>query len=145
MSPADAGSLIAAIGASWVEDAESDVVWAGEFEGRFGVRMAQQVRDFTTVWFEVGERTLGYEAYVLPNSPGDVAEVHRQCLIRNQSSWRVHFAVDKDGDVFLRGRIPLADVTTETLDEVLGAIYEQVEVSFRGLVRAGFERREKTL
>ncbi len=144
MDRAEARGLVAAVTAAWAADPASDVVWAGEHEGRLGVRMAQRVRDFTTVWFDVGDRTVGVEAYVLPAPPGDAAEVHRQCLRRNESAWRVHFALDRHGDVFLLGRVPLDELSAEELDAVLGAVYEAVEVSFRSLVRAGFARREKS-
>ncbi|MDH3607115.1 MAG: YbjN domain-containing protein [Acidimicrobiia bacterium] len=124
-----------------VADDGSDVVNAEEYEGRWAVRMAQQTRDFTTVWFDVGERTVGFEAYVLPNPPGGHQEVYRQLLSRNQRMWRTHFAIDRDGDVFLVGRVPLSDFTPTTIDEVLGAVYEAVELSFRSLIEAGFGKR----
>lgn len=123
-----------------VADDSSDVVNAEKFEGRWAVRMTQQVRDFTTVWFEVGERTVGFEAYVLPNPPVGHEEVYRQLLSRNHRMWRPHFSIDKDGDMFLVGRVSVEEWSTRTLDEVLGAVYEAVELSFRALVRAGFAR-----
>lgn len=123
-----------------VADNSSDVVNAEEFEGRWAVRMTQQVRDFTTVWFEVGERTVGYEAYVLPNPPTAHQEVYRQLLTRNHRMWRAHFSIDTDGDVFLIGRVPVGEWDSAVLDEVLGTVYEAVELSFRALLRAGFEK-----
>ncbi|MFQ5947814.1 MAG: YbjN domain-containing protein [Acidimicrobiia bacterium] len=136
-------ALVVEMTEHWVQDPDSDVVWAGEYEGRLGVRMKQRVRDFTTVWFDVGDRTMGCEAYVLPSPPQGREEVFRQCLLRNERAWRVHFAIDGHGDVFLRGRMPLEAVTAEELDLLLGEVYELVELSFRGLVRAAFGRREK--
>ncbi len=121
-----------------VADDSSDVVNAEEFEGRWAIRMTQQVRDFTTVWFDVGERTVGFEAYVLPNPPVGHEEVYRQLLTRNHRMWRPHFSIDKDGDLFLIGRVSVEEWSDQTLDEVLGAVYEAVELSFRALVRAGF-------
>ncbi len=144
MTKAEARALVAATAAGWAADPTSDVVWAGEHEGMLGVRMAQQARDFTTVWFEVGERTVGYEAYVLPAPRGDATEVWRQCLVRNMAGWRVHFALDRHGGILLRGRLPLEWLSVDELDAVLGAVYEAVETSFRALLRAGFTRREKT-
>ena len=144
MNRAEAWDLVRQTAEGWVEDPESDVVWAGEFEGRWGVRMAQEVRDFTTVWFDVGDRTIRYEAYVLPAPPGDVTEVYRQCLVRNARSWRAHFSLDPEGAVYLHGRLPLERASAGELDAVLGALYEMVETSFRGLVRAGFQPREKS-
>ena len=123
-----------------VEDPESDVVNAEEFEGRWAVRLAQEARDFTTVWFDVGDLTVGFEAYVLPNPKLRHQEVFRQLLTRNHRMWRTHFSLDRDGDVFLIGRVALAEWSADALDAVLGAVYEAVELSFKALVRAGFSR-----
>lgn len=141
----DAWAAVEAATLRLAEDPDSDVVWAGEYEGRLGVRMAQQVRDFTTVWFEVGERTVGYEAYVLPELDGDTSEVWRQCLVRNAAMWRAHFALDRHGAVVLRGRFPVERASFAEVDAVLGAIYEAVELSFKALLAAWRSRREKRL
>ncbi len=121
-----------------VIDPNSDVVNAEEFEGRWAVRMVQQVRDFTTVWFQVGERTVGFEAYVLPSPPTGHQEVYRHLLARNHRMWRSHFSIDPDGDIHLVGRVALGEWSADALDVVLGAVYEAVELSFRAMVRAGF-------
>ncbi len=123
---------------AWVEDETSDVVWAGDYEGRWGIRMAQQTRDFTTVWFDTGDLTLGYEAYLLPAPPKNREEVYRQCLARNWRSFRAHIAIDRRGDLYVVGRMPVTEVTPETLDEAVGAVYALVDLSFRPLIRAGF-------
>ena len=125
----------------WLEDPESSVEYAEELEGRWAVRMRQEARDATTVWFDVGERSLRYETYFMP-APSDPAEVHRQALVRNHSTWRVFFAVDREGALLLRGRLVEDRVTLEELDLVLGEIFEMVEVAFRAMIRAGFPTRE---
>ena len=140
MTREQAWELLRAVSQDWMKDEDSDVVFAGEHEGRLAVRMAQRARDFTTVWFDIGDITVGYEAYVLPNPPHGHLEVHRQLLRRNERLWRVHFATDKDGDVFLIGRVALDELSAVVLDEVLGAVYEAVELSFRSLVQAGFAK-----
>lgn len=136
-------ALLEEVTARWVADPDSDVVWAGDHEGRWGIRMRQQARDFTTVWFDVGERTLGYEAYVIPAPAHNRQEVFRQCLVRNRSGWRVHFALDSEGGIYLRGRTPVATVEAAELDAIVGAIYEAIEVSFRSLIAAGSMREKK--
>jgi hypothetical protein len=136
-------ALVATVTDGWVADDAGDVVWAGDHEGRRGVRMRQTVRDFTTVWFRCGERLVTVEAYVLPSPPSRRDEVFRQCLTRNASTRRVHFALDEDGGIVLVGRIPVEEVTATELELVLGEIYEMIEVSFRPLVRAAFGREKK--
>jgi hypothetical protein len=119
---------------AWLDDPESDVEYAEEVEGRWAVRMRQLTRDATTVWFHPQERSLIYEAYVLPIPDGTTA-VYQQALNRNGRAWRVFFALDGEGGLVLRGRLPAERVTHNELDLVLGEIYEMVEVSFRPLLR----------
>ncbi|HSM02214.1 MAG TPA: YbjN domain-containing protein [Acidimicrobiia bacterium] len=136
--------LLERVTAAWVDDPDGDVVWAGDHEGRHGVRMRQSVRDFTTVWFSPGERTVAIEAHVLPAPPVRPDEVYRQALARNAGTRRIHFALDREGDLVLVGRIPLSELTEEELEFALGEVYEMVEVSFLGLVAAGFDREKET-
>jgi hypothetical protein len=96
--------------------------------------MKQRARDATTVWFQPMERSLVYEAYVLP-VPEHAVRVFRLALARNQQAWRALFALDGEGGLVLRGRLPRARVTHEELDLVLGEIYESVEVSFRPMIQ----------
>ena len=133
--------------AAWLADPESDVVWAGDHRGRRGVRMRQTVRDATTVWFEVGQRTIGIEAYVLSLPPAPSAEVMRQALVRNLGVRRMHFALDSRNQLFLVGRIPVEELCPEELDLALGEVWDLVERSLRGLAQAGAEpagSREKS-
>ena len=118
----------------WLGDQGSSVEYAEEVEGRWAVRMRQETREATTVWFEVGERSIGYEAYLMPG-PEEPAGVHRLALVRNMRAWRVFFAVDAEGAVVLRGRLPADRVTLEELDLVLGEMYETIEVSFRPMLQ----------
>ncbi len=122
----------------WVADPESDVVYTEVLDGRIAVRVAQRTRDFTTIWFEVGDLTLTAEAYVLPAPPTNRQEAYRQCLYRNFAARRVHFAIDRHGDIYLRGRLPLDHLSEPVLEDILAEVYELVEVAFRPLIRAGF-------
>lgn len=132
------GELLRAVTTQWAHDPDSDVVWTGEHEGRWGIRMAQQTRDFTTVWFAVGEITIGYEAYLLPPPRLNQAAVFEQCLKRNHRSWPAYIAADNRGELYVRGRIPVTHITTEDIETAVGAVYELVEVAFRPLVGLGY-------
>jgi len=136
----DAADLVRLVTEGWMADPESSVVWTDDHEGRRGVRMRQQVRDMTTVWFEVGQRTVTIEAYVLPKPPRGAEEVYRQVLVRNASTRRMAFALDRLGDLVILGKIPLEHLDEQELELVLGEIYDLIEVSFPGLVAAAFSR-----
>lgn len=121
----------------WLDDPESSVEYAEEVEDRWAVRMRQEARDATTVWFDVGERSLRYEAYVLPLPEGS-EDAYRQALRRNVGSWRCFFALDPEGGLVLRGRLHRESVTPQELDLALGEIYETIEVAFRPLLRSAY-------
>lgn len=127
----------------WMADTESDVVWSGDHEGVRGVRMRQSVRDFTTVWFMVGERTVTVEAFVVPVPEHARPEVFRQALARNHGTRRFRFALDPHGDLVLVGRIPLSELDTNEMELALGEVYGLVEVSFRPMIAA--MKREKSV
>ncbi len=137
-----ARSLLEAVTFAWVDDPDSDVVWAGEFEGRWGIRMAQQNRDFTTVWFDVGGRTVRYEAYLLPSPPKRREDVYAQALRRNWGTVRCHVAADRDGDLYVTGRTKIEDFGEDALEEIVGCIYELVDLAFPAMVRAAFSREK---
>lgn len=126
----------------WLADPDGDVVYAEEVEGRWAVRMQQTVRDATTVWWDEGAYTIAAEAYVLPAPPGEAPEAYRLALVRNHPTWRTHFALDGEGAFVLRGRVA-SDASFEDLDQLLGEIYQMVEITFRPLVSLTFGRREK--
>lgn len=128
----------------WLSDPQSSVVWVGDHEGRRGVRMRQQVRDMTTVWFDVGQRTVGIEAYVLPKPARNADEVYRVALARNAGTRRMMFALDRLGDLVIVGRIPLEHLSEEELELALGEVYDLVETSFRAFLRALADREKKT-
>lgn len=141
MNRADARHVLERVSATWVDDPDSDVVWAGTHEGRWGVRMRQQAREATTVWFDVGDHTVRFEAYLLPKPSSHADEVYRHCLIRNDRAWPATIAIDRRGDLNIVGRIPLAAFDDEHLEQALAAAYEVVELSFRRLIEIGYAPR----
>jgi hypothetical protein len=128
---------------AWLADAGSSVEYAEQVEGRWAVRMRQETRDATTVWFEVGERSLQWEAYLMPAGDGASA-LFAQALSRNMRAWRCFYALDHEGGLVLRGRLSRESVTHLELDLALGEIYETIEVSFRPMLRALLRDRENS-
>lgn len=100
--------------------------------------MRQQARDFTTIWFDVGTITIGFEAYLLPPPRHREAEVLTYCLKRNYRAWPAFIAADNRGELYIRGRIPIAGLSAEAIETAVGAVYELIEISFRPLLRLGY-------
>jgi hypothetical protein len=137
---------LAATISRWVDDPESDVVYAEKVEERWAIRMRQTVREATTVWWQAGDRSVTAEAYLIP-PPELTLAAYRLALVRNMASFRVWFALDREGALVLRARIPIEPAAPERLERelelTLGEIYEKVEISFRPLLAAAFSAREK--
>ncbi len=129
---------------SWIDDPDSAVVYWEQVGNRWAVRVEQEARDATTVWFRPMDRSLEYEAYVIPFDGASVG-LALQALRRNMRSWRAFFAVDDEDGLVLRGRMAASEVTMENLDLALGEVVEAVEVAFRPLLRQLTTDRENSV
>jgi hypothetical protein len=122
----------------WIADEESSVEYAEQVDDRVAVRMRQQARDASTVWWSPGQRSLTAELYVIPAPDDNREPVYRLALDRNRSTFRVHYALARDGGIVLKARVANEDVDLDLLDAVLGELYDQVELTFRPFVRIAF-------
>ena len=139
-------ALVAWLGALTINsefaDAVADVVADEESErDRWFVRVNGVTKDVYSVWFELGQRTLSYETYVMPAPEENHAAFYEQLLRRNDALRDVTFTIGAEHAIFLKGRLDLRYVSDEALDRVLGAIYAAIEVSFQPALRIGFARR----
>lgn len=126
---------------TWIDDPESSVEYAEQVEGSIAMRMRQETRDTSTVWWTPRRRSLAAELLVLPAPERNVEGCYRLALDRNRSTFRCWYSLDSDGGIVLRARLANEEITPEVLDSVLGELYEQVEVTFRPLVRLAFDHR----
>ena len=110
-------------------------------EPRWYVLMRGEEKEFTTVWLTLGQRTLRYEAYVMPSPEENAEALWENLLRRNQSLVGHHFAIGIEDAVFLRGDLPLAVLTENELDRIIGSLYATTEQCFQGLLRIGFASR----
>ena len=110
-------------------------------EPRWYVRMAGEDKDHITIWLTLGQRTLRYEAYVMPAPEENHAAVYEMALRRNERLVGAHFAIGIEDALFLRGELPLIALNESELDRVVGSVYAYVEQCFRGLLLLGFASR----
>ena len=108
---------------------------------RWYVRMRGDDKEFTTVWLTLGQRTLRYETYVMPRPEENDAELYEHLLRRNDRLVGAHFSIGIEDAIFLRGEMPVGQVTQDELDRVLGTLYADVEQCFQSLLRIGFRSR----
>jgi len=106
--------------------------------GEFVVELPGEAKLRTGVSLLVGDRALSVSAFVMRHPDENEAAFYRWLLTRNSRLPGIAFALDKLGDVFLVGRIPLAGVTVDTVDDLLGAILSTADGSFNDLLALGF-------
>ena len=120
--------------AAVVEDEETDL-------DRWFVRVHGEAKDVYSVWFELRQRTLRVESYVMPGPEENHAVFFEQLLRRNANLRDIGFCIGAENAIYLLGRLDLRTLDTETLDRCLGEIYETIEASFQPAIQLGFASR----
>jgi hypothetical protein len=108
---------------------------------RWFVRLRGEEKDFTTVWFTLGQRTLQFESYVMPAPEENHAAFYEHLLRRNRSCNGVAFCIGDEDAIYLRGQLPVTAVDEVELDRILGSIFAYVEQFFRPAMRIGYASR----
>jgi hypothetical protein len=119
--------------------------------GAFLVRLPGQHKLATMTWLIVGEQALHVEAFFCRQPDENHAEFYKWLLARNGGMYGVHFSVDSAGDVYLVGRVPLAAVTEDEIDRLLGCVLtysddwfdRALELGFASSIRREWEWRAK--
>ena len=92
----------------------------------------------TAVRLDVSTHALGVHAFVCRNPDENHARVYRWLLERNLRMYAVSFAVDHSGDIYLEARLPLAAVSDDELDRILGSVLANADESFNAILELGF-------
>jgi hypothetical protein len=119
-----------------LEEAQLD--WTSPGEGQFFVKLPGTHKLATNCWLVVGRHALLVEAFVCRKPDENAEQFLRFLLRRNARMYAVAFSVDRAGDVYLVGRLPLQAVTPEEVDRLLGAVLQYADESFNPLLEIGF-------
>jgi hypothetical protein len=117
---------------------DAELEWESPEPGSYVVKLPGTRKLFTTLSLRVGRHSLSLNAFVIRHPDENEAGVHRWLLERNLKLYGVSYAVDGLGDVYLTGKLPLAAVTPEELDRLLGSVLEAADGSFNTLLELGF-------
>ena len=84
-------------------------------------------------------RSVHFGAFFLraPDVPRE--EFYARALGKHLGSHIWRFALDHAGDLAIVGVLPRPGLTTEALDEALGALVVLIDESYEGFVRTGFD------
>ena len=106
--------------------------------GQFLAMLAGTQRLRTHCWLVVREHALFVQAFVCRKPDEEQEAVYRFLLQRNARLYGVHYMLDRIGDIHLVGRVPLAAVTAEEIDRLLGQVLEAADGDFNTLLKMGF-------
>jgi hypothetical protein len=106
--------------------------------GAFLVTLPGERKLATNCWLVVGEHSLLVEAFFVRRPDENAGDFYRFLLERNTRMYGVAFAADDLGDVFLVGRVPLAAVTAEEIDTLLGCVLRYADDNFNRALELGF-------
>jgi hypothetical protein len=106
--------------------------------GAYVVALPGERRLKTACWLVIGEHAVSIEAFVMRRPDENHEKVYGYLLQRNTRMYVVSWAIDANGDVYLTGRLPLAAVTPDEIDRVLGAVLEYADTTFNPLLEMGF-------
>ena len=99
---------------------EHEIEFRESGEGVFSFSLPGERKLQTAVRLDVGKHALGVHAFVCRAPDENHEGVYRWLLERNLRMYAVSFALDRLGDIYLDARLPLAAVTSDELDRLLG-------------------------
>ena len=121
---------------AFLKDREADYERASG--GAFVVTLPGTRKQKTLANLVIGDHSLRVEAFVMRHPDENREELYAWLLTRNARMYGVSFSVDKAGDVYLTGRLPLSSITPDELDRILGAVLEYSDGSFNTMLEIGF-------
>ncbi len=117
---------------------DAELEWESPEDGTYVVTLPGTRKLSTTCSLRVGRHSLSVNAFVVRHPDENHEAVHRWLLERNTRLYGVSYAIDQLGDIYLVGKLPLAAVTPEELDRLLGTVLENADGSFNTLLEMGF-------
>ena len=106
--------------------------------GAYLVRLEGQHKLATMTWLIAGTHSLHVEAFFCRQPDENHAEFYRFLLERSGRMYGMHFALDRVGDVYLVGRLPLASVSPSEVDRLLGCALSYSDDNFDQALMIGF-------
>ncbi|MFE0255529.1 YbjN domain-containing protein [Streptomyces sp. NPDC059010] len=117
---------------------DADLEWESPAPGNYVVKLPGTHKLSTTVSLIVGRHSLSLNAFVIRHPDENEPGVHRWLLERNLKLYGVSYAVDRLGDVYVTAKLPLAAVTPDDIDRLLGQVLEAADGAFNTLLELGF-------
>jgi len=118
---------------------EAGIQWElGARDGELVVTLPGEKKLTTVCSVVVGDQSLSVTAFVVRNPDENHEAVYAYLLRRNLRLPGLAYAIDRSGDVFVTGRVPLQGVSAAYLDQIFGVVLEAADGAFNELLAMGF-------
>jgi hypothetical protein len=118
---------------------EAGLTWEpGARSGELVVTLPGEKKLTTVCSVVVGDLSLSLSAFVVRNPDENHEAVYAYLLRRNLRLPGLAYGIDKSGDVFVTGRVPLQGVSAAYLDQIFGVVLDAADGAFNELLAMGF-------
>jgi hypothetical protein len=118
---------------------EAGIQWEpGQRPGELIVTLPGEKKLRTLCSVLVGEQSLSISAFVVRNPDENHEAVYAYLLRRNLRLPGLAYGIDKSGDVYVTGRVPLQGVDATYLDQIFGVVLQAADGAFNELLAMGF-------
>ncbi|BDZ59479.1 putative sensory transduction regulator [Barrientosiimonas humi] len=119
--------------------ADAEIEWEpGVADGEYAVTLPGEKKLKTVVSLILRERGMSVSAFVIRAPDENHDAFYRHLLLRNLRLPGLAYAIDKLGDVFVVGEVPLEAVTEAYLDQLFGVLLAACDEPFNDLLLIGF-------
>ena len=116
----------------------NDLEYDEPLPGQFAFALPGEKKLQTPVRLDIGTHALAVHAFVCRRPDENRERVYEWLLQRNLKLYGVAFAVDRLGDIYLDGRLPLSVLEEDELDRLLGTVLATADDSFNAILELGF-------
>jgi hypothetical protein len=118
---------------------EAGITWElGPRDREFIVTLPGEKKLSTLCSLVVGPQSLSISVFVVRNPDENHEAVYAHLLRRNLRLPGLAYGIDKSGDVYLTGRVPLQGVDEAYLDQIFGVVLDAADGAFNDLLAMGF-------
>mgnify|MGYP001819217364 CR=1 FL=1 len=112
-----------------------------ESDRRWMVRLLGEQKEVFTVWFELRQRSLRAETYLLPAPLEAHAEVYEYLLRTAEGLRQVTISIGAEDALYAHSEFPIEFLDERQLDRMLGSLHEVTERVFLPAMRLAFGDR----
>jgi hypothetical protein len=107
--------------------------------GAYFIKLPGTHKLATMAWLIVGDHSLHIEAFFCRQPDENHAGFYRFLLEKSGRMYGMGFTLDEAGDVYLVGKVPLASISADEIDRLLGCALTYCDENFDRALELGFK------